>query len=45
MSMNVRPNVVQTVLGHASLATTTLYSSAGAEEAYEDVRRLARGRV
>ena len=45
MSMNVRPNVVQTVLGHASLATTTLYSSAGAEEAYDDVRRFTRGRV
>ena len=45
MSMNVRPNVVQTVLGHASLATTTLYSSAGAEEVYEDVRRFTRGRV
>jgi integrase len=45
MSMNVRPKVVQTVLGHASLAKTTLYSSAGAGQAYEGVRRFTRGRV
>ena len=45
MSMNVRPDVVQTMLGRASLATTTLYGSAGAEDAYEDVRRFTGGRV
>lgn len=45
MAQNVKPNVVQSVLGHASLATTTLYSSAGDEEAYADVRRFTRGRL
>ncbi|MGE0314180.1 MAG: phage integrase family protein [Lautropia sp.] len=45
MAHDVKPNVVQAVLGHASLATTTRYSSEDGKAAWDAVRAFSRKRV
>ncbi|MGE0315925.1 MAG: phage integrase family protein [Lautropia sp.] len=38
-------NIVQSVLGHASVATTTIYTSEGGTEAYHAVRKATKKRL
>lgn len=45
MSDGVPPNVVQAVMGHVSLQTTTSYSAQGGTEAFAQLQRLAKKRL
>jgi site-specific recombinase XerC len=45
MAGGVQANIVQAVLGHASLATTTRYTSADGDEAWNAVQKFPKKRV
>ena len=45
MAGGVQANIVQAVLGHSSLATTTRYTSADSDEAWDAVQKFTKKRL